>query len=259
MEENQFDPTIAFDVVELPSRGIHYSIGKKTVKVAYLTAADEDVLSAQNLIQSNSTIDELLKRKIIDKDLPFEEYVEEDKQAILIFLRNTAWGSEYSVMLKDPKPKDGYDYLDENGTFKTDIDLSVIKLKPFTLEPDDKQEYSHFCQKSKKRITFKFLNKLQELEIEKLKKEWKSEGVPPVKSKELEMMIKSIDDDRDPMRIRGFIHDKMPIKDSQDFKKYVAENKPGLDLSQTVIAPSGEKITSIVGFGVEFFRPFYGL
>ena len=51
----------------------------------------------------------------------------------------------------------------------------------------------------------------------------------------------------------------MPIKDSQDFRLFIEENKPGLDLTQKVITPSGEEITAIVGFGVEFFRPFYGL
>ena len=50
MDEYKIDPTIAYDVVELPSRGIHYPSKKKSVRVAYLTAADENILSAPNLI-----------------------------------------------------------------------------------------------------------------------------------------------------------------------------------------------------------------
>jgi hypothetical protein len=60
------------------------------------------------------------------------------------------------------------------------------------------------------------------------------------------------------MLIRNFI-ETLPIKDSQDFRKYVNENKPGLDLTQEVITPSGDKTQIDLGFGVEFFRPFYGL
>jgi hypothetical protein len=30
-----------------------------------------------------------------------------------------------------------------------------------------------------------------------------------------------------------------------------------LDMTREVIAPSGEKLTVNVGFGVEFFRPFF--
>ena len=41
--------------------------------------------------------------------------------------------------------------------------------------------------------------------------------------------------------------------------KFVKENKPGLDLTKTVKTPSGEDTLVEIGFGVEFFRPFYGL
>ena len=71
-------------------------------------------------------------------------------------------------------------------------------------------------------------------------------------------MIKSVAGNKDPMNIRNFI-ENLPIKDSQDFKKYVVENKPGLDLTQKVTAPSGEEVQFTIGFGVEFFRPFYGI
>ena len=53
MEELRIDPTIAYDVVELPSRGIHYSNNKKSLRVAYLTAADENILSIKRPIPDN--------------------------------------------------------------------------------------------------------------------------------------------------------------------------------------------------------------
>ena len=97
MENLKIDPQIAYDVVTLPSQGIYYQNKKKSLRVAYLTAADENILSAPNLIQSDSVIEELLKRKVLDKDIDIDDLVGEDRQAILIFLRNTAFGSEYEV------------------------------------------------------------------------------------------------------------------------------------------------------------------
>ena len=44
MEEYKIDPTISYDVVELPSRGIHYENKKKSLRVSYLTASDENIL-----------------------------------------------------------------------------------------------------------------------------------------------------------------------------------------------------------------------
>jgi hypothetical protein len=249
MEEVRIDPTIAYDVVELPSRGIHYSNKRKSVRVAYLTAADENILSSPSFLNTNTVIPELLKRKILDRDFSIDEIVEEDRQAILIFLRNTAFGSEYTLTTYDPKT---------DKEFSTVINLETLKLKDFNLTENTNGEYSYYLQKSKVDVTFKFLTKKQEDEIEKIKDSWNGSGIAPVVTKQLEMMIKSFNGVTDALKIRSFI-EMMPIKDSQDFRKFINENKPGLDLTQEVTTPSGDMIQVNIGFGVEFFRPFYGI
>jgi hypothetical protein len=249
MEELRIDPTIAYDVVELPSRGIHYTNKRKSVRVAYLTAADENILSSPSFLNTNTVIPELLKRKILDRDFSIEEIVEEDRQAILIFLRNTAFGSEYTLTTYDPKT---------DKEFSTVVNLETLKLKDFNLSENANGEYSYYLQKSKVDITFKFLTKKQEDEIEKIKENWNGSGIAPVITKQLEMMIKSFNGVTDALKIRSFI-EMMPIKDSQDFRKFINENKPGLDLTQEVTTPSGDTIQVNIGFGVEFFRPFYGV
>jgi len=249
MSDFRLDPTIAYDVIPLPSQGIYYPNKKKNVKVAFLTASDENILSSPSLIANNLVVDELLKRKVLDKDINVEDIVEEDRQAILFFLRNTAFGSEYEVTATDPK-------TDE--TFTAKIDLGSIKIKDFTLTEDINGEYEFYLPVSKLPITFNFLTKKQEDELKKIEESWNGNGIAPIKTKELEFLIKSINGIKDLMQLRNFI-EKMPIKDSQEFKKFVKENKPGLDLSQKVITPSGEEVQVSIGFGVEFFRPFYGI
>jgi hypothetical protein len=243
-----FDPSIAYDVVQLPSQGIHYANGKKTLRVAYLTAADENILMSPNLIQSETVVEELLRRKILDKEISLEDLVEEDKQAILIFLRNTAFGTEYSVSLTDPATKKRFD---------AQVDLSVLKIKDFKLVADSNGEYEYVLPKSKNVITFKFITNDQEKQLQAIK-ESSGTNVAPLNTKKLEMMIKSVDGQRDQMTIYQFIQN-LPIKDSLEFKKFVSENKPGLELIVDVIAPSGEKVPVLVDFGVDFFRPFYGI
>jgi hypothetical protein len=249
MEKFTVDPTIAYDVVELPSQGVVYKNNKKSLRVAYLTASDENILTSPNLIQNDSVIEELLKRKILDKDFDVNELLNEDKQAILIFLRNTAFGTEYELEIMDPKT---------NRPFTTKVDLSILKVKDFTLQSDSNGEYSYFMNNVKKNVTFKFLTNQQEKDLELIKNSKSDNLVVPTNTKRLEMMIKSIDGQRDQMLIYQFIQ-QLPIKDSQDFKKFVNENKPGIDLSIEVKTPSGEIVKSFIDFGVEFFRPFYGL
>ena len=49
----------------------------------------------------------------------------------------------------------------------------------------------------------------------------------------------------------------MPISDSKYIRQYMNENEPKLDMRRVVSTPSGEKMTVNVGFGVDFFRPFF--
>jgi hypothetical protein len=49
----------------------------------------------------------------------------------------------------------------------------------------------------------------------------------------------------------------MPISDSKYIRTFMNENEPRLNMFKEVIAPSGERLAVNVGFGVEFFRPFF--
>jgi hypothetical protein len=249
MEEYRIDPTIAYDVVELPSRGIYYKNKKKSVKVSFLTAADENILSSNSLLVSGTMTNELLKRKILDRDISIDELIEEDKQAILIFLRNTAFGTEYTITTTDPKTQE---------QFTATVDLSVLKVKEFNLAEDFNGEYSFFMNKSNVDITFTFLTVKQLKELDELEKSWNGIGAVPIITKQLEFMVKSVAGNKDIMNIHNFV-ENLPIKDSQEFRKFVMANKPGLDLTQEVTTPSGDTIQVEIGFGVEFFRPFYGI
>jgi hypothetical protein len=249
MEDLRIDPSIAYDVVELPSRGIHYPNNKKSLRVAYLTASDENILAAPNLISTNSVVGELLKRKILDKDIDIDDLVEEDRQSVLIFLRNTSFGSEYQVTLTDPKTDIPFDVT---------VDLGDVNFKKFDLVADSNGEYPFFLKKSNVDITFKFLTQKQEKEIKEIQKSWNGVGYAPIVTKQIEMMIKSVKGNRDLMTIHNFV-ENLPIKDSQDFRNFVNENKPGLDLTKKAKTPSGEEVQFEIGFGVEFFRPFYGI
>ena len=98
--------TTPYDVLELPSQGILYSNKKSSVKVEYLTALDETILTSPNIIANNKVIDTLLERKV--KDLGFDhlDLIEGDRTAIIIFLRATGFGEEYKQLVYNPKTAD---------------------------------------------------------------------------------------------------------------------------------------------------------
>ena len=91
MEENsreygQQTFTLPHDVVPLPSEGRFYKNKKKSIKVGYLTAADENILMGGG--DDITTL--LLRNKIYEPDIRIDDLLEGDVEAILIFLRNTS-------------------------------------------------------------------------------------------------------------------------------------------------------------------------
>ena len=79
------------DIVTLPSGGIYYKSKKKSIKVGYLTANDENILigAAQNA--NTNVILTLLRSKIYESELRPEELLNGDVEAIMIYLRNKLW------------------------------------------------------------------------------------------------------------------------------------------------------------------------
>ena len=245
----QPETILPYDMVSLPSQGVFYKNKKKSVKVTYLNASDENLLATPSLQANGELINMLLSRKILDKDINVMDMPECDKEAVLVFLRNTAFGADYTVTLTDPKTKE---------SFEATIDLSVLKTNEVGVELDNNNEFDHYLEISKKKVKLSFLTPHNERTLKQIDEQNKNAAVNTYMTKQLEMLIKEIDGVRDPMTIAQFIQ-TMPIRDSQNIRKVIRENSPSLDLTIPVLTPSNEEINARITFGVEFFRPFYGI
>ena len=70
--------------------------------------------------------------------------------------------------------------------------------------------------------------------------------------------IINIDGNDDKIKISEFC-ESMPIADSKYIRNFISKNEQRLDLNKQAIAPSGEKVSFSITFGVEFFRPFFSI
>ena len=52
-QSSHIESILPYDLVQLPSQGVFYPSGKKTVKVTYLNASDENLLSTPSMIGSS--------------------------------------------------------------------------------------------------------------------------------------------------------------------------------------------------------------
>jgi len=236
-----------YDVIPLPSKGLFYENKKSSVKVSYLTAADENILLSPNLLKSGKALDVLLERKILDKDIKHSELLPGDRDAIFMFLRTTGYGHIYDVKLRDPKTGEEFDYS---------VDLSNIKYKDI-VEPDVNGEYVIQLPLSKSLVKFRMLSTKDLSEIEegeekkkKIMKFYLDETI----TKRLERLIMEIDGDRDKGRIAHFIS-RMKIGDSVAIRKAYSKYEPGIDMDLEVEAPSGEFFRTSIPISPSFFWP----
>jgi hypothetical protein len=248
-EYGQINFNLPHDIVPLPSGGIFYPSKKKSVKVGYLTAADENILINFN---PNKTIKEsiilpLLRQKLYEPDLRPEELLDGDIEAILIFLRNTSFGPEYNITLTDPKTQ---------NQFVAKIILDELNIKKNKIEPDNNGTYTTVLPKSNVSVKVKPLTMRDTIEIENILDKYPQGRVAPIVTLRLSKMIVEVNGNNDKGEIAKFI-ESMPIGDSKYLRNFINENEPKLDLNREVIAPSGEKVNVQITFGVEFFRPFF--
>ena len=234
--------TLPHDVVPLPSQGVFYKNKKKSVKVGYLTASDENILlSGGEDITTN-----LIRTKLYEPDIRVEDLLEGDVEAILVFLRNTSFGPEMTLNVTDPTTR---------KTFETTVvldELSVVNGQ----EPQEDGTFKVTLPKSEATIKLRPMTYGEIMEINKLAEQYPQGRTVPKVTWRLNKQIVEVNGNQDKGEIAKFI-EQMPIMDSKFIRNFMDENEPRLNMNRVVTTPSGDRLTVNVGFGVEFFRPFF--
>lgn len=249
MDENlikygQENFSLPHDVVKLPSGGKFYPNKKKSVKVGYLTANDENLLLASS---GDDLIINLLRSKVYEPDLRPDDMINGDLEAILIFLRNTSFGHEYNIQSVDPQ---------SGKSFKAVIGLDELEFRKPNVEPDDNGTWTVTLPKSQTSVTIRPLTYKEITEINRQGDNYPQGRVAPKVTWRLQKQIVAINSDNTPQTIAKFI-DTMPIMDSKFIKNFLDTNEPKIELKRTITAPSGSKVDVEIAFGAEFFRVFF--
>ena len=239
--------SLPHDVVKLPSGGVFYKSKKKVIKVGYLTAADENLLMAGGTIGNDSIVMTLLRSKIYESDIKPEELLQGDIQAILIFLRNTAFGPEYEFSIQDP----------ETGkNFNSVISLEELFIKQTDVQPNEDGTLTTTLPKSGISVKLKPLSFGELNELDKMAESYPQGRVIPKQTWRLQKMVVEMNGNSE----KGYIVqniETLPISDAKYIRKFVDENEPGLNLNKIIIAPSGKEVNVNINFGADFFRPFF--
>ena len=105
-------------------------------------------------------------------------------------------------------------------------------------------------------VKCRLLNSADNKELQKIQDQYPDGVIAPVVTKRLEMIVQEMDGNKDKMQIAQEIQ-TLPIADSKFIRNSMREAEPRLDLERVFMAPSGEKVSTRITFGAEFFRPFF--
>lgn len=240
MEQQKKFPT---EIVELPSKGLLYAedspLRSGTIEMKYMTAKEEDILTNQNYIQKGTVIDKLLQSLIVDKNVKYNELLVGDKNALLVAARILGYGKDYE-----------FTYLGE----KVNVDLSAVQNKPLDESKikDGKNEFEFVTPATGDTLTFKLLTHGDELsvqrEIDGLKKINKESSAEL--STRLKYMILAVNGDD--KAVRPYVDNQFLARDSRDFRKYVNEIQPDVDLK---FYPDGAEEGVDIPIGITFLWP----
>lgn len=127
-DPSSLNPLSRFDIIELPSKGECYKNKTGRIAVRELNASDENLIASPNMYANGQLIETILKRCIISKNFNVDEMCSGDRDAVVMWLRATAFGPEYNVSVTSPT----------NGKrYNTTINLSDFKTKEFKLKGDE--------------------------------------------------------------------------------------------------------------------------
>lgn len=238
---------VSFDLIPLPSKGkIYNGIGQK-VKVSYMDASDEGILTSPNILQSPEFLQILIDRNLIEPNLNYSDLHEADLYAIMIWLRATAFGTEYPVTV----------YTKKGNSFDFVYDLTSIKYRDFKLNPDADGLFEF---KSSDNLIYKFkflsLGDADEInsQVEKEKVENGDSFVDRTPELTLGRMIKSINGNSDVDYITNHIK-KMRLLHIREFRKFITDNEPFVDTKIDIVTDLGEAVSTFLPVNIRFFWP----
>jgi len=211
------------------------------IRVAYLSFADEDILTSNNLVINGNFVDVLLKRKILD-DIDPSEMHESDRLAITLWLRSTSYGHLYTINVVNPTNNQPIINPKTNLPYSHDIDLSALKIKDLEVEPDDDGYFDFKLPICEKEIKFKLLVQRDEDELEAIHNYEQDELKLEVLHDNTHRLLKQIvcvDGNYDPLYIQKTIL-LLNAGDSLKLKEYIKEITPYVDLSVDVNIPQSD-------------------
>ena len=251
----EFGLDIPTELVPLPSAGKVYSTssslhGREMVEIRPMTAREEDILTSRALLKKGTVVTELIKSCLIDKTINTLDLLAGDRNALMVAVRITGYGSDYTVELECPE----CETKNEQVFNLAELPLKTLKIDPISTGSN---LFEFVLPHTKKKICFKFTTGKDEEELSATQEKQKKLGIKndSTVTTSLQQAIISIDGVDDRFKISNFIK-MMPARDSLALRNFIRDNEPGISMKQETTCPScGHSEEVNMPLGVNFLWP----
>lgn len=246
---------VPVELVSLPSKGSVYPMGhplsnEEAVEIKAMTAKEEDILTSRALLKNGTLLTQLLKSCVLNKTIDPDEMLIGDRNAILVGIRVTGYGSEYPVRITCPECSKEF-----NNTFS----LAGLKLKSLSVAPvqPNTNLFQFTLPSSGQLVFFKLLTGKDEQEVAKVMEAKKKLGsqIEAGVTTRLFQSIVQINGESDKSKI-SFMIQNMRAMDARALRKYIDDIEPGVDMNQKIVCPACDAESEVVmPLGMSFFWP----
>lgn len=241
--------------VPLPSLGRVYVASSPLcdadgIDIRAMTAREEDILTSRALVKNGTVITELLKSCIVDKRIDVREMLVGDRNAVMIGVRITGYGSDYEVETECSEC---------SHRQKSTFDLSSLKLRGLMIEPvaPNTNEFEFRLPVTNVSVRFRFITGADEEDINRQLDRRRGQGFvgDSLVTTRLRRCIVSVSGQTDGAAISRFVQ-TMRARDSLALRKHIDANEPGVDMRCSVTCQQcGLDEEVQMPLGASFFWP----
>jgi len=258
--KDEFGLEIPVENIPIPSKGVIYPPDhplhmQETIQIRSMTAREEDILTSKALIKKGTVITELIRSCLIDKRIDPNDMILGDRNAVMVALRITGYGSDYAIEVGCPacgeRSKQSFNLselpIKGLGTDPVAMGSNVFESvmpKRTESDPDLVIRYRHMTGHDEQEIT--------QMQERKKKQGFKSNNLITTRYRQ---QIVAVNDVTDKTKIQMFIQ-KMPTKYSMVLRRHMDQNEPGVEMKQHVSCPHCSEESEVsMPLGASFFWP----
>lgn len=255
-KEMGFD--IPVELVSLPSKGLVYPpehpfSNIEEAEIRCMSAKDEDILTSRALIKRGTVISELLKSCLINKSVDTDSLLIGDRNAILIGIRVSGYGSSYSVKIECGECSELVD---------NDFTLNSLTIKRLGVEPvfPGQNLFNFRLPISGQDIQFRLLTGADDLSLTQQSEKQKKLGsqIDNTMSRRIFQSIVSVAGKTDRSELSRLVSN-LRAGDSLALRRYIDQIEPGIDMKQEITCKACGGVSMVdIPLGPSFFWPDFG-